>query len=166
MNRRIAGATTVILLLGMTACSGSPSEPATSAPEAAAPTTTAAAPTSAPAETADSEQSVIQACSELTGPMAEASSAMSQIANAGTSDPQAAVDSWTVLANAFGEFGDSVSNAEVKTVATDLHEDITAVRDAMQKVYVEGDMGAMSEFTTATTEFQTSYTQLTELCAG
>lgn len=100
----------------------------------------------------------------MSSPLAEASLAMAESAQAGTSDPQTAVDVWTDLANGFEAIADEVQNAEVKAAATTAHEDIAAVRDAMQKVYVENDMGAMDEYTAATEEMNESYTALMELC--
>jgi hypothetical protein len=96
--------------------------------------------------------------------MAEASTAMAESAQASVSDPQTAVNVWTDLANGFETIAADAQNAEVKTAATAAHADIAAVRDAMQKVFVDQDMGAMGEYTTATENMNTSYTALLELC--
>lgn len=138
----------------LSACSGS-SAPAETAP---APVEEAAS------ETETSEQTVQEACLAMAGPMAEASTAMAESAQASVSDPQTAVNVWTDLANGFETIAADAQNAEVKTAATAAHADIAAVRDAMQKVFVDQDMGAMGEYTTATENMNTSYTALLELC--
>lgn len=173
MNRRIAAwMTAAVAVFGLTACSGTPSAttappaPATTAPATSAPAEPATPAPSTPAEEPNADQSVAQACVSLAGPMAEASAAMAELASVSTTDAQTAVDTWTALVDAFGKFSESVTNPEVKTLATQVHQDITALRDAMQKVFVDNDMGAMSDYTTAVTDWQASYTKLMELCAG
>ena len=156
MNRRIAALTiAAVSLLGLTACSstsgGTSGE--TSAPSSSAPTETAAA----------SEQTVAEACVSMAGPLQEASTTMGNLAQA-SSDPQAAVDSWTALVDAYQKVADTVTNAEVKAAATAVRDDLATLRDAMQKVYVDLDMAAMSEFTDATAEWQASQTELQALC--
>ena len=158
MNRRIAALTiAAVSLLGLTACSstsgGTSGE--TSAPSSSAPTETAAA----------SEQTVAEACVSMAGPLQEASTTMGNLAQA-SSDPQAAVDSWTALVDAYQKVADTVTNADVMAAATTATTDLTAVRDALSKIYVDGDTGALGDLTTATTNMQTSLTALNKLCAG
>lgn len=144
-----------VVALSLSACSG------TSAPAE----TAAAAPTksSAPVQ-GSSEQTVQDACMAMAGPIAEASTAISEAAQASAADPQTAVDAWTGLANGFETIVNNAQNADVKVAATAAHTDIAAVRDAIQKVFVGKDMGAMSEFTAAITNMNKSYTALMKLC--
>lgn len=102
----------------------------------------------------------------MAGPIAEASQKMSEIASVATSDPQSAVDAWSTLVEAYRSVADNVTNAEVKAVASAVRDDLTTLRDAMEKVYVEQDMGAMTEFMDATGAMQESMTELQTLCAG
>lgn len=91
---------------------------------------------------------------------------MTAIDAVGDDDAQQAVDMWTELADAFGEISESVTNAEVKSAAAQVHTDISAVRDSLQKIYIDGDMSAeaLSEFTDVNTAWSESYTALLELC--
>lgn len=191
MNRLIVSAVIVATtVLGVSACSegsGDSPTPAASAtatavpttadpttpavePTSAAPTTPAAEPTSpapaTPAADTSTVQSVTAACMSLVGPMLEASQAMSEIASATAIDAQSAVDSWSTLVDAYRAVAETVVNPEVKAAATALQGDLTALRDAMQKVYVEQDMGAMSEFMDATAAWEISQTDLQTLCTG
>jgi len=158
MNRRIAAlAIAVTAVLGLTACSSGSDAP-NEEPAASAPAT-------APEEPTSSEQSVAEACLELAGPMQEASTTMAGLADA-ASDPQAAVDAWTALVEAYEDFAASLTNAEVKAAAADVARDTGAVRDVIAVIYVDGDTGAIAELTTATTDMQESLTALTTLCAS
>ena len=126
MNRLITSCiVAVVAALGTTACSATPSDPASTTPtaEAAADPTTvapttadpeAAEPTSATATTPASEststaQSLSAACLSMAGPMAEANEKMQEITSVGTVDAQDAVDSWSALVEAYG----SVAETEV-----------------------------------------------------
>jgi hypothetical protein len=102
----------------------------------------------------------------MAGPIAEASEKMSEIASIATTDPQSAVDTWSALVEAYESVAGTVTNAEVKAAASAVRDDLASLRDAMQKVYVELDMSAMSEFTDATAEWQDSQTNLQTICAG
>lgn len=183
MNRRtVAPVIAVLAALTLTACSGNPTDtgPTTPADTAtnAAPstieTTTDAPPSTEPVAASptssdsapDAEQSLAQACLSMAGPIAEASQKMSEIASVATSDPQSAVDAWSTLVEAYRSVADNVTNAEVKAVASAVRDDLTTLRDAMEKVYVEQDMGAMTEFMDATGAMQESMTELQTLCAG
>ncbi len=158
MNRRFAAlAIVATALLGLTACSSTAAEPAASP---------AASASSMPSETAAaSEQTVAEACVSMAGPLQEASTTMSALATAST-DPQAAVDAWTALVDAYQKVADSVTNGEVKAATATVTTDLTAVRDALSKIYLNGDTGAMTDLTTASGNMQTSLTALTKLCAG
>lgn len=194
MNRRIVEPVIAVLAaLAMTACSETPTDTGPTAPTDtatnaapstvetttdAAPstveTTTDAAPSTEPAaapatssdSSPDAEQSLAQACQSMAGPIAEASEKMYEIASVATSDPQSAVDAWSTLVEAYRSVADNVTNAEVKAVAGAVRDDLTTLRDAMQEVYLEQDMGAMTAFTDATAAMQESMTELQTLCAG
>ncbi|GAA2005650.1 hypothetical protein [Microbacterium ulmi] len=157
MKLRIAAWTlAAVAVLGLTACSAGP--------ESTGETPAASAP-AAPAETTASEQTVAEACVSMAGPLEEASTTLAKLADA-AADPQAAVDAWTALVDAYQEVADTVTNAEVKAAATTAKDDLAAVRDAIAKIYVDGDTAALSDLTTATTDMQTSLTALSTLCAG
>lgn len=96
--------------------------------------------------------------------MSEASAAIAEAAQASATDPQTAVDAWTGLATGFETIVANAQNAEVKAAATAAHADIAAVRDSIQKVFVGKDMGAMGEFTTATSNMNKSFAALMKLC--
>lgn len=153
----ISGTIGLVAMFGLTACASG--QPGTTAPTSPAPAT------SAPAAT-ETEQTVRAACMELAEPISEANQKLAEIMSLDTSNPQNAVDAWSTLVDAFAEFQDSVSNPEVKAAATAVHADVAAVRDALEKVYIQEDLSAMNEFTQATTNMQTSYTALTTLCAS
>lgn len=162
MNRRIAAwALAAVTLLGLTACSGNPAT--TTAPPT--PTDTAA---TAPSKdkTASQGQSVSEACLSMAGPLAEASAAMAKIASISANDAQSAVDVWSELVDAFRTVSETVANPEVKDAAGLVYKDLAALRDAMQKVYVDGDIDAMTDFSKATSQWQSSYTALNKLCAA
>jgi len=167
MNRRIA--TPVIAMaaaLAMTACSGSPADTTSTAPADAATTAPSAAPATSSDADAGADQSAAEACLSMAGPIAEAREKLSEIASVGLGDPQAAVDSWSTLVEAYRSVVDTVTNPEVKAAAATVRDDLTTLRDAMQKVYVDQDMGALSEFTDATSAWQASQNELLNLCAG
>lgn len=162
MPRHLAAWTTaVVAVVGLTACSSAASS--TSPPAVTSPTTAVA---TAPTSDEGSGQSVAAACASMSGPLADASAAMSKIASAGASSPQTAVDTWTELVKAFDSVANTVSNPEVKKAATAVRKDVTAVRDQMKKLYVDKDTSAMSKYTEASKDMQASYSALLKLCAG
>jgi len=168
MNRSIVSpVVAMVAALAMTACSGTPADTASTTP-ADAPTTAASSATPATSSDADAgtEQSVAEACLSMADPIAEASEKLSEIASVGTGDAQSAVDSWSTLVEAYRSVADTVTNPEVKAAAIAVRDDLAELRDAMEKVYVDQDMGAMSEFTDATSAWQASQTELQTLCAG
>jgi len=157
-------------LFGVTACSETPSDPgATTTTDStmAEPTTASEEPSATDTETsADEEQSVEEACASFTEPIARASEELPNIATDATADPQAAVDAWSEVVDAYESAVGDVSNEEVQTVATAAYEDLKELRDQMQKAFVEKDAGAMGDYTDAASAFQESQTELMELCAG
>ena len=148
----------------MSACSDD------STPEDTTSVESSASETEAPEETETSEQpeasgqTADEACLAMIGPMSEANNAMLESAQSSASDPQTAVNMWSDLANGFEEIATDTVNPEVKAAATTAQADIASVRDAIQKVFVDEDMGAMGEYTTALEEMSESYTALMELC--
>lgn len=155
MRLRITTAMTALAaLVGLAGCSMSTTN-------ASAPATTA--PASAPADNGSS-QSVTSACTELSGPMAQASEALQKVATEAATDPTKVVAVFDELVKAYQSAADKVTNAEVKKAMSDVVNDVTAVRDATKKVYVDKDMSAMAAMSTATQKMQTSLTALTTLC--
>lgn len=157
MKRRITALALAAAVFGLSACSGNPS-PAEQTP-------VAEVPVSAPEDSAGPDAETLQACRDLAGPFSEASSAMAEIASGGETSRQDAVDMWTALVDALGSVADSASDQEVRDAAAAAQADFASLRDAMQKVYVDGDLSAMGEFTAASTAIQRSYAALLDLCA-
>lgn len=161
MNRKIAAWTiAAVAVLGLTACSGTPtaSEPKTDD------TTTSA---EAPAEnTAD--QSVADACAVVLPALSEASTSMSGLSDmeAAASDPQGTVDAFKETVATIGAAADSVTNAEVKEAAGAVHEQYTKLSDLLSAVLIDQDASAASEMTTLTTDLTDAATELSTVCAG
>ncbi|WP_243230689.1 hypothetical protein [Microbacterium sp. CIAB417] len=161
MNRTIAAWTiAVVAVLGLTACSGSPSA---SEPE----TDDSSTSEEAPAETT-TDQSVADACAVVVPALTEASSSMSGLSDmeAAASDPQGTVDAFNETVASIGEAADSVTNAEVKEAATALHEQYTKLGDLLSAVLIDQDASAASDMSTLTTDLMDSATELSTLCAG
>lgn len=167
MNRRIAAwVVAAVTMLSLAACSGgsdAPEEP-TGGVTSAAPEPTTEEPAE-PTEEAGGEQSVALACASMAGPIGEAGERMAELAEVESGDPQTVVDTWTALVDAFDSISGTVTNAEVLAAASAVHEDITTLRDAMQTVYVDEDLSAMSDYVAAATSWQESYSALMTLCS-
>lgn len=164
MNRRIAAWTIVaVAALGLTACSGAPTNANDAKPEGSS-----SAPAEEPKqEESSSNQSNADACAVAGAKIQEATSAFSGIDMAAAqSDPQGTVDKFSALVDAIGEATDSISNEEVKAAMADFHEDYAALRDVLQKVLVEQDMSAASEMGTLGTDLQESALAFGKVCAG
>jgi len=159
MNRRIAAWTiTTVAVLGLTACSGSPSASDDAAEEDTS--------NSAPAEETTPDQSVADACAIVIPKVTEASTAMSSIdTSTVTTDPQATVDQFTTFVDALADAADSVDNAEVKGATTAVYEDFVALSDILSKVLIDQDLEAASDMSTITTDMTESATALQELCS-
>ena len=163
--RNVACIIAAVSLAGLTACSGESANDADSTPVAVATSSSPEHPTpvAESVTTEADEQTIEEACLDMAGPMADASAKMSDLAQEPT-DPQNAVDSWTALTDSFGEISAKVTNAEMVEASTAVYDDLSALRDEMQKVYVDGDTSAMSEYLTATQNWSTSYQTLLDLC--
>lgn len=157
MNRRFAVlAIAAAAMLGLSACSGSPSAETGSTADSG---TAAEAPTS--------DQSVADACVIVQTKLQEASTALSEIdITATTSDPQTTIDAFSETVDGIGDAAESVSNEEVKTATTAVHEDFVTVRDLMQKVLIEQDTSVAGDLGTATADMQTSSNELNTLCTS
>lgn len=157
-------------LFGVTACSETPSDPAattTTDSTMGEPTTASEEPSAIDSEAgADEEQSVAEACLGLSEPLSRAGEELSDIASGATGDPQEAVDLWSEIVEIYEDAADSVSNAEVEAAARAASEDVAKLRDQVQKVFVDQDMGAMDAYNEAVAEFEEAQTELMELCAG
>lgn len=157
MNRRIAAfAIASVAVLGLTACAGGAAEE---------PTEDTADSAEAPAEETNTDQSVEDACGIVVPQLQEASNAATDIDTSGEADPQATVDQFNKVVDAFGEAADSVSNAEVKDATTAVYEDFVALSDVLNKVLVEEDLDAASDMSTITSDMTESATALQELCS-
>lgn len=162
MNYRIAILAGIcVATLGLAACSSDPGDPVSEPSVEVAP-----APEATQGEAA-SDGSTIKACLDMAGPFAEASEKMAALANEANeaNDPQSVVDGYSALAKALGAIAESAADAEMKAAASTAQADMTAVRDGLQKVYVEGDVSSIGELTTATAAMQTSYQALLAFCS-
>ncbi|MFB7251494.1 hypothetical protein [Microbacterium sp. NPDC056234] len=162
MNRQIAAWTiAAVAVLGLTACSGTPSASEGSQESSSS---------EAPAENKNDntgDQSVADACAAANAQVAEASSTLAGLdIEAATADPQGTVDAFTETVDAIGAAADSVNNAEVKEAVTALYEDFGQMRDVLSAVLIDQDMSVASEMTTITTDITESSTALSTLCAG
>ncbi len=164
----------VATLFGVTACSETPSDTsATTTPTESAAADPTASETTESAEPTDDdssspatgEQSVAEACTAIAEPMTQASEELRDVA-ASTTDPEAAVEAWSTVVEAYESAADNVSNAEVEAAVNTASEDLAELRDALQKAYVEKDADAMGLYTDAVAAFQESQTELMDLCAG
>ncbi|MGM7670976.1 hypothetical protein [Microbacterium sp. A93] len=155
MNRRIAALTiATVAVLGLTACSGSPSGSGDASGDGAA------------AEQAQPNQSVADACAIVIPELTEASTAMGEIdPTAAGADPQAAVDQFNTFVETLGGTIDKVSNTEVKDATTAVYDDFAALSEVMSKVLVDQDLTATSDLGTITTDMTESATVLQELCS-
>lgn len=164
MKRHFAALTiAACALLGLTACASGTD---TAAAEKTAPASTrAAAPESAAPEAA-APQGVTEACVSMVKPMADSAAALSKIASTTKGDAQDAVKAWTTLSDAYTAAADAVNNEKVKAAATDVADASRSFGEAVKKVLVDGDTGALSDMTDATTRVQKASQALSELCAS
>lgn len=161
MNRRIAAWTiAAVAVLGLTACSGTPSSSDdTTKTESSAPAEETSEPTS--------EQSVADACASATTQIQSATQSLTSLdVSAASADPQGTVDTFTESVDAIGAAAESVSNPEVKAAVTAVYEDFGAMRDLLAKVLIEQDMSVATEMTAVSTDVQESALAVSELCAG
>lgn len=165
MFRRLAMSSVALLaIIGLSACSSGGDTPAQPTPETNTETESKDKEEEKAEEEAPSEQSVAEACVAVAEPLAEAGTNMAELANA-TSDPQTAVDAWTLMVGAFDELSSSVTNPEVSGVVKTVAADTTLVRDTMQKALVDLDAAAVGQFAEAQTAFSSSYQELITLCS-
>ncbi|MHA3682730.1 hypothetical protein ACXR2W_00510 [Leucobacter sp. HY1908] len=151
--------------LTLSACAGSAGD--TTAGNSVAAETKAPAADAPPAEEPAAEasaQTVQEGCVAMAGPLADAGQAMQESMEDATSDPQAAVAVWTDLTNGFETIAAEAQNDEVKAAATTVHTDVAAMRDAVQKVFVNNDVSLMAEYTAAAEAMGKSYSALLTLC--
>jgi maltose-binding protein MalE len=157
MNRRIAAFTiAAVAVLGLTACSGSPSSTDGSS-------TKSDSSTSAQ----NTDQSVADACTEAGAKVQAASQELSSLdVSAAAADPQGTVDAFSKTVDAIGAAAESVGNPEVKAAVGDVYDDFGALRDVLSKVLIDQDTAAASDMTTIMADVQESSTALSTLCAG
>ena len=152
MNRRIAAWTiAAVAVLGLTACSGTPSASDGASDNAG---------DNAPAEETNTDQSVEDACAIVIPELQEASGALSGIDPTSIEDPQATVDQFNTFVVALGETADKVSNTEVKDATTAVYDNFVSLSEMLSKVLVEEDLEAASELGTVSTSVTESATTL------
>ena len=159
MNRRIAALTiATVAVLGLTACSSSPS---------ASESPSADAGSSAPAEEQSSEQSLTDACAEAGAQVQEATKTLSELdVTAATADPQGTIAQYTEAAEAIGAAAESVSNPEVKAAVSAFHEDFATMNDLLSRLLIDQDASAVAEIGAVATEIQESAAAIGTLCAA
>lgn len=116
-----------------------------------------------PTETTGLDQSTIQACLDMQGPMNKALEDMQAIQAGGGDSMDQWHASWDELEEALSQIANS-SSTEVKNAASSTHTSAAAVGDLMQRL-ADGDVNAAAELVTAQSEFQSSYSELLGLCA-
>lgn len=147
-------------MFSLAACAGAPSSDAGASSENSAESAPAAEENAA-----SGDQSVADACAIVKTKIQDATTAATEIdMSQATNDPQGTVDQFTETVDGVGEAVESVSNADVKTAVSAVHEDFVALRDLLSKVLVDQDMSAAAEITTAATDVQTSAEELGSLC--
>ena len=159
MNRRIAALTiATVAVLGLTACSGSPSSSGESTPNAG---------NSAPAQEQNSDQSLADACAEAGAQVQKATAGLNDLdVAAAAADPQGTIATYTEAAEAVGAAAESISNPEVKAAVSAFHEDFSSMTDLLSKVLIDQDTAAVAELGAVATEIQESAAAVGELCAG
>ncbi len=161
-NRKIAiWAVAIAAVIGLTACSGgaTPAEPAK-------PSSSAAPAAPQQAESSDAVDASIAACLQISAKLSEAYAKMAEVMNSSdASDMQTTIDLYTELAHALGGIADSTSDTEFKAAAQAAQADFTAIRDGMQRYYVDGDISGLTDLMTATASMQTSYPALLAFCS-
>lgn len=160
MNARITiWVVAIAATLGLSGCSGAAEEPAAAESSEVAP-----APSDTGSET-KLDPATVQACLDLAGPFAEANAAMLQMVSDGKLPPQEVVDMWSELVTALDSVATSASDQNVKDAAAQARDDFAALRDVMQKVYVEGDLSAAGDYAAAASGIQSSYSELLARCS-
>lgn len=167
MNRKLAAVVAAVAMtIGLAACGGSNTTTDTTATDTTTQTSSTTSGATSSTDDTTMDQTVTEACVAMAGPLGEASKAIADSAQGAVDDPSKAVDAWTDLANAFDAIAAESHNAEVKEAVAAVSADVVAVRDAMSKVFVDNDLGAMSEYTTALEGMNKSLTALSTLCQG
>lgn len=179
MNNRVtrylgASAATAIMLATLAACSAVPEdrigtvlEESTFSDQTVAPQppVVESDPAPAPAQTSG-EQTIAEACMQMLGPLQEANGKLAQLQQTVGSNPQAAVDGYTAIADMLTSFAGSVSNSQVRESATGAANDAIYLRDAVSVVYVDGNANATNDAITASSTFWESYGALLKLCTS
>jgi hypothetical protein len=152
MNRRLIALTlAATAMFGLTACSGGGSEK---------PAAEASASESMSASAAPESQSVEDACAAVNATIQGVSE---DFANVSAEDPASAAAAFKAAADALGQAGDQVGNAEVAAVLPDLKtafETTGAAFDAL----AQGDTSKITEIQALSTDLQASITSFQELC--
>ena len=165
MKRVLAAVSAIALAaIGIAGCGSSDAEQPESEPVAAAPAEEEEVVEELAEEEPALEQTVPEACLALAGPIQDASVAIADAGEQTANDPQAAVDAWTALAEAFTEYAGSVENTEVKPIADQLAKDSSALRDEIETVFLKNDVSRMAEYTASLQAFSDSYQSLVTLC--
>lgn len=166
MNRRIAAWTiAAVAVLGLTACSGA--GPSDTKDDGASDSTTSETAPAEQTETSSADQSVTDACQEVSEQVSAVSSSLSGLdVQAAQADPQGTVDRFSETVDAFGASAEAVGNIEVKEATSAVFEDFGAMRDLLSRLLIDQDQAAATEMLTVATDVQASITALGELCTA
>lgn len=146
MRRTITALTIAVALVGLTACSGSPSATKPSSSDAAAPTVAAG-------------QTAAEACGVLDSTMTEATKGFTDA----ESDPAAAVASLQDAVSALDSLTPKITNAEVAALMPPLKESFSQLTIAMDAL-IKGDVSKASELTDLMPEIQDTMEKLQTIC--
>ena len=108
------------------------------------------------------DQSVQEACAIMSVRLSEATEDSFDI---DWEDPQAEVDAWRRVVDAYGSLEKTISNPEVSAAVAAHHENMTAWVELMQKFRVDEDLNVMDELQTAVTASEESEKALYEICS-
>ncbi|MPT14502.1 MAG: hypothetical protein E2601_06305 [Microbacterium sp.] len=157
--RNTAWAIAVVAVLGLSACSASPS---TTDAGTSKPSNTSSAPAEQKAG-----QSVADACAEATARVEAATQELSSISDsAASADPQGTLDAFSTTVDAIGAATDATENPGVKATLTDIYQDFTALRDLYSRVLIDQDATAATDMETVMASMQESATAFSALCTN
>lgn len=108
-------------------------------------------------------QTVEEACASMAGPLDDISKALTNT-DWTSGDPQATIDAWNGLGDAFSAASAPITNPEVKGAADQVHRDIETIKGLMQSIFVDGNVLATGDLIEATSLLQRSSTALFNLC--
>lgn len=155
-SRRLAAvAIAATALLGLTACTGSPSGTDSSNPSSSAPADSGSGTGSGDG------QSVEDACQLVNDTI---TSATEEFENLATDDPSAVVDGMQAAAQSLADASGQITNAEVAEIIPDLQAMFEQTSEVMAAI-IDGDTDRVGELEEIGSGFQKTTERFQELCA-